>query len=159
MIREEEEARSVVMDGRRRCEREGAASETGPEPRDRGRSGYGTPRARRARAPDGLRRSRPRARAAARPREGSGRAREAQARKAPGSRDAGRATRGTCDASDTRRRETPRSIAIARGRGNRYAPMVLTRRCAGQKGEAGDGRGHILGFARSCSSQFYETES
>ena len=97
-----------------------------------------------------------RASRAARPREGSGRAREAQARKAPGSRDAGRATRGTCDASDTRRRETPRSIAIARGRGNRYAPMVLTRRCAGQKGEAGDGRGHILGFARSCSSQFYE---
>ena len=144
--------------GRRRCEREGAASETGPEPRDRGRSGYGTPRARRARAPDGLRRSRPRARAAARPREGSGRAREAQARKAPGSRDAGRATRGTRDASNTRRRETPRSIAIARGRGNRYAPMVLTRRCAGQKGEAGDGRSHMLGFARVLGSarKFYE---
>lgn len=90
---------------------------------------------------------------------GLGKSSRSAGEKSAGSRDAGRATRGTCDASDTRRRETPRSIAIARGRGNRYAPMVLTRRCAGQKGEAGDGRGHILGFARSCSSQFYETES
>jgi hypothetical protein len=129
MIREEEDARSVVTDGRRRCEREGAASGTEPEARDRGgRDGGHRERV--------ARWSHPRARAA----PGRARAREksceAQARKAPGtsrcrSRDAGDARSERRSTSGHASRYRDRA-----GEGGSYAPMVLTRRCAGQKGLA-----------------------
>lgn len=101
-----------------------------------GGAGWGAPRACRAGGGGGSRWSHPRARAA----PGRARAREksceAQARKAPGtsrcrSRDAGDARSERRSTSGHASRYRDRA-----GEGGSYAPMVLTRRCAGQKGLA-----------------------